>query len=173
MVLNSSGNTEPRLIAPWSLPQVEIRRRPFNLAFLPWQISSFFLLLKFLIACSSQSSADELAKELQTVKSWTATAHMVGDLWTHGDVPTTYAKQTLEKTQEELKNETDTLSKLSIEPSQHSTVLEHLKSLEDTVSQMSKAVEQKDAQAMTQQIQQLSTQEQTIDKLVKTAGGQP
>jgi Asp-tRNA(Asn)/Glu-tRNA(Gln) amidotransferase C subunit len=112
-----------------------------------------------------------LAKELQTVKSWTATAHRVGDAWTRGDVPTPYVKETLEKTQQELKNETDTLSKLSIEPSQRATVLEQLKRFEDTVGQMSKVVEQKNPQAMTQQIQQLSIQEQTLDKLAKTVGG--
>jgi hypothetical protein len=170
-MLNFSGDTEPRSITWRNLTQFDIDRRQFNLALLPSRLSSLLLLLNLLTACSSQSSTDKLAKELQTVKSWTATAHMVADAQIHGDVPTVYAKHTLEKAQEELKHETDTLSKLSIAPSQRRTVLEQLKRLEDTLGQMSKAVEQKDPQAMIQQIQQLSTQEQTINMLAKTAGG--
>ncbi len=54
------------------------------------QIGSPLLLLIILSACSSKSSADELTKDLQKVTSWAATADMVGDAWTHGNVPTAY-----------------------------------------------------------------------------------
>lgn len=130
---------------------------------------SLLLLLTILSACSSKSSSDELAKELQTVKSWTATAHLVGDTWIRGDVPTAYAKQTLSKTQEELQNEVDILSHKA--PAQNRTTLVvQLQRLQGTVQQMSKALEQKDARAMQRQIQQLSAQEQSISNLAKTAG---
>lgn len=99
-MLNFSGDTEPRSIIWRNLTQFDIDRRQFNLAFLPSRLSSLLLLLNLLTACSSQSSTDKLAKELQTVKSWTATAHMVADAQIHGDVPTAYAKHTLEKAQE-------------------------------------------------------------------------
>ncbi len=132
---------------------------------------SLLLLLTILSACSSKSSSDELAKELQTVKSWTATAHLVGDTWMRGDVPTPYAKQTLSKTRTELQNEVDTLSQKA--PAQNRTTLVvQLQRLQETVEQMSKAVEQKDARAMQQQIQQLSAQEQSISNLAKTTGVQ-
>lgn len=171
MALIFSGKTELKLIARQYLAQLSIRRCVINLVVLSLRFSSLLLLVKLLSACSSQSSSDELAKELQTVKSWAATAHLVGDSWTQGNVPEAYAKQTLEKTQEELKNETDTLSKLSIESSQRDTLLDQLKRLENTVGQMSKAVAQKDQKAIAQQIQQLSLEEQMLDKLAKTAGG--
>lgn len=170
-MLNSSGDAEPRHIALRKLTRLDISCRELKLVLLTLRLFSLLFLLKLLTACSSQSSTNELAKELQTVKSWAATAEMVGDAWIRGNVPKAYAKQTLEKTQEELKNETDTLSKLSIESSQRDTVLEQLKRLENTVGQMSKAVEQKDQKLIAQQIQQLSLEEQMIDKLAKTAGG--
>lgn len=171
MALNSFGKTELKCTVWQDLPQLGIKRWVMNLVLLSLRLSGLLLLLKLLLACSSQSSSEDLAKELQTVKSWAATAHLVGDSWMRGNVPEAYTKQTLEKTQEELKHETDTLSKLSIESSQRDTVLEQLKRLENTVAQMSKAVEQKDQKAIAHQIQQLSLEEQTIDKLVKTAGG--
>ena len=130
---------------------------------------SLLLLLTILSACSSKSASDELAKDLQTVKSWTATAHLVGDTWIRGDVPTAYAKRTLSKTQEELQNEVEILSQKA--PAQNRTTLVvQLQRLQQTVQQMSKALEHKDARAMQRQIQQLSAQEQSISNLAKTAG---
>jgi|ERR687885_590851 hypothetical protein len=134
--------------------------------------ASLLLLLTILSGCSRKSSADELTQELQTVKSWAATAHLVGDTWIRGDVPTAYAKRTLSTTQKELQNE---LNKLSQEapPQSRATLVAQLQRLQSTVKQMSKAVEQKNAMAMQQQIQQLSAQEQSISTLAKTAGVQP
>ncbi|HEY9611325.1 hypothetical protein [Allocoleopsis sp.] len=103
------------------------------------------------------------------MKSWTATAHLVGDTWMRGDVPTAYAKRTLSKTQKELQNEVDTLSQKA--PAQNrTTIVIQLQRLQGTLEQMSKAVEQKDTRAMERQIQQLSAQEQSISNLAKTAG---
>jgi len=131
--------------------------------------ASLLLFLTILSACSSKSSSDELAKELQTVKSWTATAHLVGDTWMRGDVPTSYAKQTLSKTQEELQNEVDVLSQKALAQNR-TTLVVQLQRLQGTVQQMSKALEHKDARAMQRQIQQLSAQEESISNLAKTAG---
>lgn len=131
--------------------------------------ASLLLFLTILSACSSKSSSDELAKELQTVKSWTATAHLVGDTWIRGDVPTAYAKRTLSKTQEELQNELDVLSQ-KVPAQNRTTLVVQLQRLQGTVQQMSKALEQKDARAMQRQIQQLSAQEESISNLAKTAG---
>lgn len=130
------------------------------------------LLLTLLTACSSKFSADDLSKELETVTSWAATAQMVGEAWIHRSVPTVYAKQTLSKAQEKLHKETDTLAHSSTNPRQRDSILQHLQRLESTVSQMSMAIEQKDHTAMTQQLKQLATQEQTLKALAKTAGGQ-
>lgn len=134
--------------------------------------SGLLLLLTLLTACSSKSSSEELTKELQTVSSWTATAHMVGDAWVRGSVPTAYAKQTLSTAQQELQKESDTLAQLSISPTQRPTLLENLHRLEQTVGQMSTAVEQADRTAMTQEIQKLSLAEQKVKKFAQSKGMQ-
>jgi cob(I)alamin adenosyltransferase len=131
---------------------------------------SLLLLLTLLTACSSKSSADDLTKELETVTSWAATAQMVGDAWSQGNVPTVYAQQTLSQAQQKLHQETDTLAQSSTSTQRH-YVLEQLQRLESTVGQMSTAVEQKDRVAMSQHLKQLSTQEQTLSTLAKTVGG--
>ncbi len=130
------------------------------------------LLLTLLTACSNKSPTDDLAKELETVTSWAATAQMTADAWLHGSVPRVFAKQTLSKAQTKLHEETDTLAHSSTNPSQRRTILENLQRLESIVSQMSTAVEHEDHTVMTQQLKQLSTQQQTLSALAKAAGRQ-
>ena len=134
--------------------------------------ASLLLVLTILSACSSKSSADEVTKELQSVKSWAATAHLVGDSWMHQDVPTAYAKQTLSKAQQELQKEQDNLSQKA-PPKSRSLLIAQVQHLQATVAQMSEAVKEKNFKAMSQQIQQLSAQEQMMSPLAKTAGMQP
>ena len=136
------------------------------------QIKSLLLLLTLLAACSNKSSADDLAKELKTVMSWAATSQMAGDAWIHGSVPTVFAKQTLSKAQTQLHEETDTLAHSSANPTQRRTILNNLQRLESTVSQMSTAVEHEDHNVMTQQLKQLTTQQQMLSALAKAAGRQ-
>lgn len=130
------------------------------------------LVLLLLTACTSKSSSDDVSKELQSVKSWAATAHMVGDAWKRGAVPTAYAKQTLAKTQQELKKEVDSFSESSINEEKRASILKSIFSLQATLTQMSNSIEHKDYKALTQEIQQLSAQEQNITKLAQAAGGQ-
>jgi len=134
------------------------------------QINGCLLLLTLLAACSSKSSSKDLTKELQTVTSWTATVQMAGDNWLHANVPTVYAKETFSKAHKKLQKETEKLSHLSVS-TQRRTILEHLQHLELTVGKMSNAVEQKDHTAMAQQLKQLSTQQQTLTEITKTAEG--
>lgn len=135
------------------------------------QVKNLLLLLTLLTACSSKSSGDDFSKELETVTSWAATAQMVGDAWIHDKVPTAYAYQTLSKAQKKLQEETEKLAHSSTDPKQHN-IIQNIQRLESTVGQMSKAVEQKDCNAITKQLKQLSTQQQTLNTLAKTAGGQ-
>lgn len=132
---------------------------------------SLLLFLSTVTACSTQPSVDKLAKELKTVASWAATTHMVGDAWLRGRVPTAYAKRTLQSAQKELQKETNTLAKVAPAPDRTKALaqLEHLKY---SIKQMTAAIEHEDRQAMTQQIQQLSSQEQGLSKLARTTGEQ-
>lgn len=135
--------------------------------------NSLLFVILFIASCSSKNSPEELTKELDTVSSWAATAHMVSEAWIHQAVPTNYAKQTLKTTQKQLQKETDKLSELSISPKQRRTVLEPLEQLKTTVSQISAAVQQKNRSGVATQIKQLSTEEQSIRLLAKPAGEKP
>ncbi|OKH58010.1 hypothetical protein NIES2130_16845 [Scytonema sp. HK-05] len=130
-------------------------------------------MILLIASCSNKKSTEEVTKDLDTISSWAATAHMVGDAWIRKAVPTNYAKQTLKTTQEQLQKETDNLSKLSIPPNQQQSLLKPIQQLKYIVDQMSLAVEKKDRSAIATQIKQLSTQEQTIRRLAKSAGEKP
>lgn len=130
--------------------------------------ASHFCQLVFLFsvvtACSSQPSAKDLAKELETVKSWTATAEMVGESWLKQSIPTVYAKQTLQATQAELQKETETVKKVA--PNQaRGEVVTKLQQIEQTVSQLELAVEKDDRANLSQLLQQLSMQKRTLDTI--------
>lgn len=139
------------------------------------RVCAFWLLLTMLTACT-QSPTDELATELQTVESWTATAHMAGDAWVRSAVPTAYTKQTLQTAQKELKKEADTVVQLQPAPDttpSRAALLKELQHLEQMLEQMSAAVEREDRTAMAEQLRQLVAEEQAINALAKAAGGQP
>ena len=135
------------------------------------RIGSSLLFFTLLTACSSQSSTDNVVKEVVTIASWTHTAQMVGDAWIRGNVPTSYAKHTLSQAQEKLQKEAEKLVKIGA-TQQHPQILQQLKQIEDTVVQMSKAVERSDRAFLSQQMQQLSTEAQPIDELAHSEGGQ-
>ena len=140
---------------------------------LPTRLSSLILLLITLIAlnaCGSPSASD-LAKELQTVISWQATAHMVGDAWLNQTVPAVFAKRTLQSAQEGLQQEADTLTHIPDIPAQQRTMLlQPLQQSEHIVAHMLTAIEQDNHAMMTQQLQNLSTNQQTIKTLAEKAG---
>jgi len=131
-------------------------------------IFGFLWLPTLLTACSRPSSADEVKKELQTINSWATTAHMVGEAWRKGNVPTPYAKTTLQKAQKELHKEADTLEKKASGKEQE-ILLKHLQNLDQLISQISKAVEQKDYNAIAQPLQELATEEQAVSALAKAS----
>lgn len=132
---------------------------------------SLLLLLSTVTACSPKPKAAEFTKELKTVTSWAATVHLVGDSWLRDTIPTTYAKQTLQKTQQELQKETHTLAKVTPERDRMK-VSEQLQRLRHTVREMTVAVERKNRNMMNQQLQLLSSQEQALNALLGAKGGQ-
>jgi hypothetical protein len=130
------------------------------------------LLLISLSACGARIPADELASELQTVSSWAATARMTGEAWMNSAVPKAYATRTLREAQQTIHEEIDTIRKLSSAsmPDTSAALLERLQALERVAGQMATAVEQEDRAALTEQLKQLSAEEQKI-KSFKESGG--
>lgn len=128
----------------------------------------FLILLTLLTSCTTQSSTDKLTHELQSVKSWAATTNMVADAWGRDAIPSAYAKQTLVKAQQELQTEIDNIKKIR---TPRKTDIESAKNLVYIVSKMSTttgqiltAMEKENRTAVTQQLGQLSIQQQTLDK---------
>ena len=133
-----------------------------------------FLLLISLSACGARSSADELARELQTVSSWVATARMTGEAWANGAVPKAYAGRALHKAQQTIHEEIDSIRELSSAstPDARAALLERLQALERAAGQMGMEVEQEDRAALAEQLKQLSAEEQKIKKFKGSGGGQ-
>lgn len=132
-------------------------------------VAKLLLLLMILSGCSSTSASGKVTKTAQTVKSWTATAHLVGDAWMQGSVPTPYAKKTLQAAEQDLQKQAEMLQKKA-PTQQQMMLLEHLQRSKQIMNQMSSAIEQKDRTQMMQLIQQISTEEQTLNPLAKPAG---
>jgi hypothetical protein len=135
-----------------------------------------FLLLSIALstACRNRSAADEFQKEMQTVTSWAATAHMVGEAWLRGAVPTRYARRTLQSAEETLAEERSALGQLpSLEGDRLAQTLQHLQKLETTVEEMRNTVETGDRARVGQQIEDLARHEQTLKSFTQHARGQP
>lgn len=126
----------------------------------------YLLPLTLLTACS-KAAPDRLTEELQTVKSWTATSKMVADAWVRGAVPKVYAKQTLNKAQQEFQTETDNIAQIesstAIPQSYKLALLGHIKRLAKITEQMSTAVEQENYSVVSQRLGDLSQEGQTLD----------
>ncbi|MBW4473653.1 MAG: hypothetical protein KME45_25240 [Stenomitos rutilans HA7619-LM2] len=129
------------------------------------------LLLFVPIACSQQSSSEVLSQHLKTVHSWTATAQMVAESWTQGSVPQRYAKQTLEKTQQEIAKETESL--FNELPQTRSQFAPSLQQLQQTIQQLSIAVEQSEKAAIAAPLKQLIIEEQQLQTLIRAQGTSP
>jgi hypothetical protein len=68
--------------------------------------------LVLLTACGG-SPSEQARKLHETSQSWEATTRLATELWQHGAVPATYARQTLEVAQEELDKARQKAAKLS------------------------------------------------------------
>ena len=125
------------------------------------------LFLGFLLglsACSRSSSHEKLVKSLQTIQSWTATAQMVGETWQQGKVPDAYAEQTLKKSQEEIDREANNLTDSS---------MQQIQQIQQTLQQLIAAVKHRQKDAIAAPLNQLSTQHQQLDTLLKAQEKQP
>ncbi|AFY91301.1 hypothetical protein [Chroococcidiopsis thermalis] len=131
----------------------------------------FVLLVAILTACNSQSSSSAAKKELQTIGSWTATAHLLADEWLQGAVPNVYARQTLQKVEKNLQQEVDTLTKADLRKYSHLPT--KLQQLQQSVHLLSAAIAQGNRATVTQQIQQLATREQELHRLANSLETQP
>lgn len=114
-----------------------------------------------LTACSQTTPQEKIVKALESIQSWTATAQMVGETWQQGDISTTYAQQTLEKSQQEIAKETKGINV----PSAIAIQIDHL---QQTLQQMNTDLKQEHRSEIAVEIQQLAKESQQIDAFIKT-----
>jgi hypothetical protein len=107
-----------------------------------WGSVLLYVLCFSFTACGDASTA----QALQTVTSWAATAHLVGDAWMAHAVPQAYVVQTLRHARRQLHTQRRTLESHppSAPAEARAALAGHLQSLEHTVHQMLTAVRQGD-----------------------------
>jgi hypothetical protein len=135
-----------------------------------------FLTLVLLIslnACSSQSAANKISQELQTVASWVSTSRMVGEALKHGSVPPPYAARTFEAAGQNLQEESRTLEKTSdIPAAERESVQGQIARLQGIVNQLKASVESKDSASLAKSIEQLTLEEHSLKSSIKGDAGQ-
>ena len=119
-------------------------------------------LLMFLSACSSQSPGEKTTKSLQSIQSWVATVRMASIAWNQHTIPAVYAQQTLDKAQQEIHKESQTVAQASI-PAVESSLLNQI---ETTIQQMAIAIEQGDRSTVSRGIEQLDSEQRAMRALV-------
>jgi hypothetical protein len=116
------------------------------------------LLLSSTYSCGRDAN-DQLRAELETAKSWAATAHMTADQWIAGGVPAEFAITTLEAARREIQKIGDQASDSAVS---NNGVTRHLTNLTRIIHVMRDAVQARDRAAMARHISQLATEEQAL-----------
>lgn len=129
------------------------------------------LLLIISTACSKPSDKEVTTEHLKTVGSWTATARMVAESWKQETVPQHYAKQTLETTQQEIAKETESLFREL--PQTRSQLMPSLQHLQQTLQQLSSAVDQPEKAAIAAPLKQLIAEEKQLQTLITSQSKSP
>lgn len=137
-----------------------------------WKATRFVPIVTVLsiTACNVRSPSQQINQELETVGSWAATAHLVGESWLRQDVPVVYAKQTLEKTQNELKKELETINHIE-SSSSRSSIQTQIQQIQSTIADLGTEINQQDRQAVTHSLQELSNQEKALQSFSESLGG--
>jgi len=123
------------------------------------------------LAACGQSSDEQLRSEIKAASSWAATAQMVAEAWTKGEVPHAYARRTLETAQESLQEASDALKEAEgIPAGRKSQADEQIGNLRQTVRRMQTAAEGGDKESLAQSLDQLDGQKQALEAFAKSAG---
>jgi hypothetical protein len=123
-------------------------------------------------ASCAQDPQKEIRQEAQTLASWAATLHMVGDSWREGSVPGRYAEKTIIEVRESLREEGKTINESSTLPADARAALsDHAGKLDALASGMRESVTSNPA-SMPQDIEMLSQEEQALRDLAQRAGAQ-
>lgn len=99
---------------------------------------------------------------------------MVGETWINNTVPTTYAVKTLQRTNQELQEQSDALTKVSEIPAgQRATVQARLQNLQRIGSEMLESVKRGDRAKVAQAVNQIAVEEEAIRTLARSGYSKP
>jgi hypothetical protein len=105
------------------------------------------------------------AEQMDSIRSWLATAEMVGQAWLRHTTPDNYSRQTLELSHETLLRISSDVLK-SPPPSVDSAILDRvLTKSRDDVAQMARLITAKDAPDFARQLDSLSADEKLVKQL--------
>ncbi len=75
-----------------------------------------------IVACGGKSSASLTAEHERSLVSWEQTVRLVGEAWLANDIPSAYARRTLDTTLEELDKQDHTIASDRLTPSERLTL---------------------------------------------------
>ncbi len=134
-------------------------------------ISALILLLAITFSsCATQTPADEIRKEAETVYSWAESVKMVSEDWASGAVPARYAQRTLEKARTSMQDEIESFNKSNVPQASRAELLGHMQSLETLFGQMQSAIRQGDRNCLASSVDQLKIVQEQLNLLQQSGG---
>ena len=118
-----------------------------------------------LTACGPKPPRKQIDKQGESVASWAATAEMVATAWLQGDVPTDYARQTLQSGAKQVERARTSLAKVAAGDSLAQAAVQEYGRLAERLTRMTDALQQNDRRTLAQSIDQLPNEAQRIRAL--------
>ena len=118
-----------------------------------------------LTACGPKPPRKQIDKQGESVASWAATAEMVATAWLRGDVPTDYARQTLQSGAKQVQRARTSLAKVAAGDSLAQAAVQEYGRLAERLTRMTDALQQNDRRTLAQSIDQLPNEAHRIRAL--------
>ncbi|MFL6229273.1 MAG: hypothetical protein ACJ741_10880, partial [Pyrinomonadaceae bacterium] len=130
------------------------------------------VLLSLSGASCAQDPQKEIRQEAQTLASWAATLHLLGDDWHEGSVPSRYVAKSAEEAHETLQEEAQKLERSCrmCYGSLSQLLGARAENLGSLASSLSQAVRNEDRAAVEQLSARLSEEQRAFDDLARGAG---
>lgn len=119
----------------------------------------------WLTACGPKPPRKQIDKQGESVASWAATAEMVATAWLHGDLPTHYARQTLQSGAKQVERARSSLAKVAASDSLAQAAVQEYGRLADRLTRMTDALRQNDRSTLAQLADRLPNEAQRIRAL--------
>jgi hypothetical protein len=112
-----------------------------------WRVSCAALILS-LVACGGKSVAEKIAEHDRVRVSWEQTTRFVGAQWARRAVPDAYAARTLQRASEELRSDSEALSKEALPAEELARLHQALSVVRERADSLARAVRAHDRDAV-------------------------